>query len=134
MDKSGNKHGARLDEEMRRESEGLTRSGGPVRARPWDDPEPIDTDTGRDPTATLDDRRGAPPGLTPREVEERSEFAAALAGVQYPASPGTLAEHARGSGAPDGAVDRLAHLPDRSYQALPEVVRDLGIGHEDRRV
>ncbi|ROO86391.1 uncharacterized protein DUF2795 [Actinocorallia herbida] len=134
MDKSGNKHGARLDEEMRRETRPLTRSGGPVRSRPWDDPEPIDTDTGRDPTATLADLRGAPPGLSPQEVEERSAFASLLAGIRYPASPGSLATHVRDAGGPDVAVDRLSQLPERSYHALPEVVRDLGIGHEDRRV
>ncbi|MCD0451699.1 DUF2795 domain-containing protein [Actinocorallia sp. API 0066] len=134
MDKSGNKHGFRLDDEMRRETEGLTRSGGPVRTRPWDDPEPIDTDTGRDPTATLDDRRGAPPGLTPQEVQERSAFASLLAGVRYPATPGTLTAHARKAGAPDVALTRLSQLPDQAYLALPQILRDLGIGHEARRV
>ncbi|MDX6743977.1 DUF2795 domain-containing protein [Actinocorallia sp. A-T 12471] len=134
MDKSGNKHGVRLDEEMSRESEPLTRGADPPHTRPWDYPEPIDTDSGRDPTATLNDRGGSPPGITPRDVQERSTFASLLAGVRYPATPGALAEHAREAGGPDYVVDRLSHLPDRSYGALPEVVRGLGIGHEDRRV
>jgi hypothetical protein len=131
-EKSG-KHGPKLDEEMRREAEGLMRSGGPTHPKPWNDPEPVDTDTGRDPTSTLHDRRGAPPGMTPDDVEERSAFASILAGVQYPASPGELADHAAEGGAPDVMVARLKRLPGKSYEGLPGIVRDLGIGHEERR-
>lgn len=131
-EKSG-KHGPKLDEEMRREAEGLMRSGGPTRPQPWNDPEPVDTDTGLDPTSTRIDRRGAPPGMTPQEVEERSAFASVLAGVQYPAGPDDLAHHAEEAGAPDTVVNRLSRLPGESYDGLPEIVRDLGIGHEERR-
>ncbi|GAA2735719.1 DUF2795 domain-containing protein [Actinocorallia aurantiaca] len=131
-DKSG-KHGPKLDEEMHREAEGLTRSGGPTHPQPWNDPEPVDTDTGVDPTATRADRRGAPPGMTPRDVEERSTIASVLAGVNYPASPRELADHAASTAAPDNVVSRLSRLPGESYDGLPEIVKDLGIGHEERR-
>jgi hypothetical protein len=131
-DKSG-KHGPKLDDEMRRETRELRRSGGSTHTQPWNDPEPVDTDSGLDPTATLADRRGAPPGMTPRDVEERSAVASALAGVDYPAEPGRLAEHAASAGAPDAMVDRLSRLPAKSYHGLPDIVRDLGIGREERR-
>ncbi|GAA0950730.1 DUF2795 domain-containing protein [Actinocorallia libanotica] len=133
MAEKSDKHGPKLDEEMRRESEGLTRTGSSTHPQPWNDPEPVDTDSGLDPTAHLTDRRGAPPGMTPQDVEARSEVASVLAGVQYPAQPRELADHAAQSGAPDVVVSRLSQLPGKSYEGLPDIVRDLGIGHEERR-
>ncbi|WP_106399021.1 DUF2795 domain-containing protein [Actinocorallia populi] len=133
MSDKSDKHGPKLDDEMSRESEGLTRSGGPTHPQPWNDPEPVDTDTGLDPTSTRLDRRGAPPGMTPQDVEERSAVASVLAGVQYPAGPDELADHAAQSGATDVVVSRLSRLPGKSYDGLPDIVRDLGIGHEERR-
>ena len=133
MAEKSDKHGPKLDEEMRRESEGLTRTGSSTHPQPWNDPEPVDTDSGLDPTAHLADRRGAPPGMTPQDVEARSEVASVLAGVQYPAQPRELADHAARSGAPDVVVSRLSRLPGKSYEGLPDIVRDLGIGHEERR-
>ncbi len=90
-DKS-DKHGPRLDDEMKHETEGLLRGDGPTHAEEFKDPEPVDTDTGRDPTSLGTARPGAaPPGMTPRDVVERSAMAQVLAGVDYPASPRALA-------------------------------------------
>ena len=102
MAEKSDKHGPKLDEEMQRESEGLTRTGSSTHPQPWNDPEPVDTDSGLDPTAHLTDRRGAPPGMTPQDVEARSEVASVLAGVQYPAPPRELAAHAAPSGGAGG--------------------------------
>jgi hypothetical protein len=128
------KHGARLDEEMKHETEGLVRGGGPTHAHPWRETEPIEPDTGRDPTS-LDTGRpgGAPPGMTPDDVEERSAVARVLAGVRYPATPGSLGEHAAGEGATDMTVKALERLPERPYGSFAEVTDELGHGHETRR-
>jgi hypothetical protein len=128
------KHGARLDEEMKHETEALLRGGGPTRAERGRDPEPVETDTGRDPTS-LDTGRpgGAPPGMTPDDVEERSAVARVLAGVRYPATPGSLVEHAAEEGATDVTVTALERLPERSYGSFAEVTDGLGYGHETRR-
>ncbi len=134
MGSQSDKHGSRLDEELQHETEGLVRGGGPTHAEPFKDPEPVETDTGRDPTTARPAREpGAPPGMTPRDVEERSAVAQVLAGVEYPATPERLAAHAAHAGAPDVTVAALESLPDRAYVGLADVADALGYGHEMRR-
>jgi hypothetical protein len=48
MDRSSNKHGSRLDDEMKHEVEGQMRAGRPTRAEEWHDPEPIETEDSPD--------------------------------------------------------------------------------------
>jgi uncharacterized protein DUF2795 len=132
-DKSG-KHGPRLDDELKHETEGLIRGNGPTHAEGFKDPEPVDTDTGRDPTSFGTARPGAaPPGMTRRDVAERSAIAQVLAGMDYPATPRQLAAHARDRGAPDIAVAALERLPERPYRGFAEIAEHLEQGHEDRR-
>jgi hypothetical protein len=132
-EKSG-KHGPRLDDEMKHETEGLVRGDGPSHAEEFTDPEPVDTDTGRDPTAIGTARPGGtPPGMTPRDVAERSAMAQILSGVDYPATPRALAVHALDRGAPDIAVTALEQLPERQYRNFGEVARQLGERYEERR-
>jgi hypothetical protein len=128
------KHGPRLDDQMKHETEGLVRGGGPTHAEQWRETEPVETDSGRDPTALGTGRPGgAPPGMTPRDVEDRSAVARVLAGVRYPVPPRSLAEHAARQGAPDVTVTALEHLPERPYASLAAVTDELGYGHENRR-
>lgn len=132
-DQSG-KHGPRLDDELKHETEGMVRGEGPTHAEEFKEPEPVETDTGRDPTARGTARPGAaPPGMTPRDVEERSALARVLAGVDYPATPRQLAAHALDGGAPDIAVETLERLPERTYADFAEVAEHLDQGHEERR-
>lgn len=132
-DKTG-KHGARLDEEIKHETEGLVRGGGAAHAGRGRETEPVETDAGHDPTSLDTGRPGAaPPGMTPDDVEERSAVARVLAGVHYPATPKVLAGHAAGEGAPDVTLTALERLPERSYGSLAEVTDELGYGHETRR-
>jgi hypothetical protein len=134
MGEKSDQHGPRLDDELRHETEGLVRGTGPTHAEPGNDPEPVETDAGRDPIAPLTGRDvGAPPGMSPNDVETRSAYAKVLAGVRYPATSAELAASAAGEGAPDPAVRALETLPDRSYGGLPEVVEALGLGHEEDR-
>jgi Protein of unknown function (DUF2795) len=132
-DKSA-KHGARLDDQLRHETEGLVRGNGPTHAQQGNDPEPVETDTGRDPTAAGTSREvGTPPGMTVSDVQNRSAFAKLLAGVRYPATPERLSAHVAEEGAPEVAVRALGGLPDRDYAGLPDVMDALGYGHETER-
>jgi hypothetical protein len=134
MGDQSDKKGPRLDDELKHETEGMIRGGGPTHAEPFTDPEPVETDTGRDPTSIRNARSGGtPPGMTPRDVEDRSAFARVLAGASYPATPRELAEHAAEQGASDVAVAALEDLPDRPYERFADVVEALGYGHETRR-
>lgn len=135
MTHKSDKHGPRLDDQLRRQTEALRRSGSSTHAEPFREPEPVETDDGRDPTALgAAVSRGTPPGMTVRDVEERSAMARALAGVRYPASSATLADHAAAHGAPDDAVAALKELPEGPYHGFAEVSAALGYGHEARRV
>jgi len=134
MGDQSDKNGPRLDDELKHETEGMIRGGGPTRAERFRDPEPVETDTGRDPTSIRNSRSGGtPPGMTPRDVEDRSAIARVLAGANYPATPRELAWHAADQGAPDAAVTALEDLPDRRYERFAEVADALGYGHEIRR-
>jgi hypothetical protein len=132
MSHKSDKHGPRLDDEMKHETEGMVRGDGPTHAEEFKEPEPVETDSGRDPTGTSR-RGGAPPGMTPRDVENRSTLAQVLSGVDYPATPRRLAEHAADMDAPDVAVTALEELPNRTYTDLPDVLDELGHGREARR-
>jgi hypothetical protein len=41
MERGSNKHGPRLDDELKHETEGLVRSGHPTHAEEWKEPEPL---------------------------------------------------------------------------------------------
>jgi len=134
MSEKSDKHGFRLDDQLVRETEGLVRGGGPTRAERGNEPEPVETDTGRDPTAVRPAREtGTPPGMTAADVENRSAYAKLLAGARYPATPGRLSAHVADEGASDVTVRALAALPDRAYTGLPDVLDALGYGHETGR-
>lgn len=61
----------------------------------------------------------------PRDIEDPSMFARVLAGVGYPATPRSIADHATALGATHVAVAVL-ELPDRSYEDFGEVAEALG--------
>jgi hypothetical protein len=134
MSEKSDKHGPRLDEQLRRETEGLVRGGGPTRAGQGKEPEPVETDAGRDPTAAKTGRGGGtPPGMTAHDVEMRSAFAKVLAGARYPATPAELSAHVADEGAPEVAVRTLGDLPAHAYGGLPDVLEALGYGRETGR-
>jgi hypothetical protein len=133
MSEQSDKHGPRLDEQLQHETEGLVRGGGPTHVEPGLDPEPVETDAGRDPTAGTSRETGTPPGMTAYDVEMRSAFAKVLAGAPYPATPGELAEYVAQEGAPEVTVRTLEGLPDGTYEGLPDVLDALGYGRETER-
>ncbi|MGK5554302.1 DUF2795 domain-containing protein [Actinomadura kijaniata] len=140
MTDKNNKHNPRVDEQMGHETQGMVRGGHSTHAEEWRETEPVSTDTSWDPTApedpttlTTSRQEGAPPGMKPEDVEERSALARLLTGVRWPATPKDLVAHLDRPGAPDGAVAALENLPDREYENLADVAEELGYGRESRR-
>jgi hypothetical protein len=129
------KHGPRQDEALKRETEGLVRSGRSGRAEEWLDPEPSgedqpDVDFAPDATLT----GGIPEGLTPEGVEERSELAAHLGRGVYPAYRDELIDRLVENNAPGRLVTAVRDLPgDAQFANAGELASALGLGHETRR-
>src|SRR6266508_4837917 len=77
MERGSTKHGPRVDDAMEHEVRGIVQGGGTEgRVEEWRDPEPAGEDQ-PDVSPVLDDASrggGAPPGMTPEEVEGRSEL------------------------------------------------------------
>ncbi|MFP4451318.1 MAG: DUF2795 domain-containing protein [Rhodosalinus sp.] len=61
----------------------------------------------------------------PERAPSAADLERALAGIDYPAPPGRLADHARRRGAPE-AAEILESLPDREYRDAAEVARAFG--------
>ncbi|RFS81153.1 DUF2795 domain-containing protein [Actinomadura spongiicola] len=134
MPDKSDKHGAKLDEELSRETHGMVSGGHPTHAEEFKETEPFSDDYPADPTAaSAGNREGSPPGMSARDVEGRSALARMLAGVRYPARPNELVRHAAEGGAPDEAVERLRTLPKREYENVADVAEELGYGREERR-
>jgi hypothetical protein len=64
IERSSDKHGRALDEEMKKEVESLLRAGRPTRAEPWHDPEPIEDDDAPEELELIERRRAEVAGQT----------------------------------------------------------------------
>src|SRR4051812_2759758 len=76
MERGNTTHGPRLDEQMKHEVRGIVQSGVDTHTDEFRDPEPSGEDQpgiSRIPTGVYE-RAGAPVGMTPEEVEERSRL------------------------------------------------------------
>ena len=134
MPDKSDKHGAKLDDEIGRETQGMVSGHHPTHAEEFKETEPFSNDYPADPTApAAGDREGSPPGMSAQDVEGRSALARMLSGVRYPARPNELVRHAAEGGAPDRAVDQLRTLPKREYENVADVAEELGYGREERR-
>lgn len=129
------KHGPRLDDQRKHETEGIIRGGGPTRAEEWTQPEPVrDSDEETVPRGHPPGHRpGIPEGITPLDVERRSTLAKWLSDAQWPADRDDLLAHADARLAPDSLVTSLRDLPDGEFHNVGEVARALGLGTERRR-
>lgn len=110
MQRGSDKHGARVDEALQAEVNGLVRSGRDNRAD-WNSPEPSgedQPDVDLVPNGTLSG--AVPAGMTEDDVEHRSELASFLGRV-WPATRDELIEVARGNQAPGSVIDDLERLP-----------------------
>ncbi|MDP9870052.1 MULTISPECIES: DUF2795 domain-containing protein [Streptosporangium] len=129
------KHGPRVDEEQKHETEGVVRGTGPTHAEEWADPGGM-----VDPEEEAAPRRyppghapGTPEGITPTAVERRSALAKWLSDAHWPSDRDELLAHAETKLAPDAIVESLRDLPDGEFHNIGEVARALGLGAERRR-
>jgi hypothetical protein len=137
MERGNSKHGPILDEVMEREVRGLLQ-GQPTsgRTEEWHDPEPSGEDQ---PVAAefaepeMDQRGGAPTGISVVETEQRTRFAAYLSRSLFPADRQRLRDAAVANHAPDDVLALLDRLPDGEYRNLAEVWAATGGGSEQTR-
>jgi hypothetical protein len=124
--------GPERDEQRKHETRGLVQGGRGTRAEEWHDPEPAGEDQPTGDTGIVpDDRRSAPAGMDPEDVEERSEIARFLGRSAFPGDRDSLLRIAERNSAPDQVLAELRRLPgDERFVNLQAVARAIGIGTE----
>jgi Protein of unknown function (DUF2795) len=135
VERGSDKHGARQDEQLAHEVEGLIRGGHSTHAQEWKDPEPSGEDQPDADLAPQGTLEGAvPEGMSATDVEERSELATFLGKDVYPAERQALLERATANAAPERVLRRLEQLPeDRRYENVQDIWSTLGGGVEQHR-
>jgi len=125
----------RLDEQARRDTEGMIRSGRSTRSDESLDAEPVGEDqveVDRAPGGEV--TGGIPPGMSPIDVTQRAEVARFLGKEVWPADSATLVEQARGLNAPDSVIDQLTALPQGEvFENLNQAWEAIGHQVETRR-
>ena len=133
-ERGSDKHGRLLDEELKHEVEGVVRSGHSTHAHEWSDPEPSaegDPDVDLAPHGSL--TGGVPPGITPEDVEGRSELAQHLPPSAFPATAQALRGYAEENQAPARVLALLQHAPaDQEFPTVGALWEALGGGREER--
>ncbi|NRQ35028.1 DUF2795 domain-containing protein [Nonomuraea sp. NN258] len=134
MERGSDKHGPRLDDQQKHETEGMVRGGGTTHAEEWKEPEAMPV-PGEETASSYPPGHepGTPEGITQRGVDIRSELAKWLSDAHWPATKDELLQHAENMDAPDEIADMVSSLPDRSYINVAEVAKTLGLGVEKRR-
>ncbi|MFF4777385.1 DUF2795 domain-containing protein [Microtetraspora fusca] len=135
IQRGSDKHSPRVDDEQKHETEGLTRGGGTTHAEEWKEPEPTqraeeDLQPGRRPPGH---EPGTPIGITPADVERRSNLAKWLSDAEYPANRENLLAHAEEKSAPDAVIEAVRQLPELKFHNVGEVAEALGLGVERHR-
>jgi Protein of unknown function (DUF2795) len=126
----------REDEQLAHETEGLVRSGHPTRVEEFRDPEPAGEDqpTGDEHLMGPGREPGTAPGLTPDDVETRSEIARFLDRAALPGGRDDLLASAEQNQATQRVLDLLGRLPaDTQFENMQDVARALGLGTEEHR-
>jgi hypothetical protein len=134
MERGSDKHGPRLDDQQKHETEGLVRGGGSTHAEEWKGTEAMPGPGEGSPQSYPPGREpGTAEGITQHGVDVRSDLAKWLSDAHWPAKKGELLRHARQADAPDQVADMVESLPDRRYANIAEVAEALGLGVEKRR-
>jgi hypothetical protein len=132
-ERGSDKHGARVDEQLEHEVDGMLRGAGPTHAEEWRDPEPAGEDQPAVGVAVGRDG-GPPPGMSDGDVDDRAELATHLGRAAFPADAAALQAHLAADDAPDRLRDLLRDLPrGRAYRNVGEVWDALGRPKEDTR-
>jgi hypothetical protein len=136
MERGNNKHSARLDDQMEHEVQGMMKAERPTRAEEWKEAEPAgedQPDPGRH-EVTDEHQPAVSPGLTPEDVELRSQIAIALPRAVFPADESGLLAHLVDDNAPDRLRQLISQLPSgQVFNQVSEVVEALGLHKEDHR-
>jgi hypothetical protein len=135
VERGSDKHGHRLDEQMKHEVEGMMRSGHSTHANEWADPEPSgedEPDVDLAPNATLSG--GVPEGMTADEVEGRSELARHLPPSAFPGTAERLRAYAVENEAPAAVLEQLENVPaGHEFVNVGELWAAVGGGREEER-
>ncbi|MDT3397911.1 DUF2795 domain-containing protein [Streptomyces sp. B1866] len=119
MQRGSDRMSPHRDDEMKRELQGLLRSGHPTRVEEWHDPEPAADD---DPELHTPRVPAAGGGADPLAYE----LARHVGRRPFPARRGTLLRALHEHHAPDRLVDLVKELPpDVTYGSVHEVADDL---------
>lgn len=139
MQRRSDKHGPRVDEEMTREISGALGQGHTgARAEEWRQAEPAGEDQPEisvTPHRAVGDRRtGTPKGMSPSDIDQRSELARHLSVSALPGDREVLLASARENDAPASIIAELDRLPpDTEFQTVSEVWAALGHSNEQER-
>lgn len=124
-----------MDEDLAQEVRGLVQSGTDNRVEEARDPEPPGEDQ---PSASWvpggTQTGGAPPGMTPDEVEQRSTLGRYIPMASLPGDRERLLAGARTLNAPDEVLAELGRLPEgEKYETVNQIWAALGHHNEERR-
>ncbi|SDR15357.1 DUF2795 domain-containing protein [Thermostaphylospora chromogena] len=135
--RGSDKHGRRLDEQQKHETQGIVQGGDDSRVEEWKEPEPR-TASGEEGLAPASyppaHEPGSPEGMSSEDVDLRSAVARWISGTHaFPADRRTLVERAQERFAPDLVLSALRALPDRTYRNVEDIADELGFGGSARR-
>jgi hypothetical protein len=130
MERGNTKHNPRLDDAMEHEVREVLHSGSRGEGR---DPEPVVGDDQELAAGILPG--GAPAGMTPEEVEQRSELGRYIPLSALPGNRDELVVAAHVLLAPDHVLDKLAMLPSDGtrYRTVAQIWAALGHPNETKR-
>ncbi|MBC9717431.1 DUF2795 domain-containing protein [Streptomyces sp. TRM66268-LWL] len=125
-----NKTGPLRDDEIKKRMQGELKGGHSTRAWEEFDLQPSGEDQPRTDRSPHTETRGStPPGMTPEDVELRTELAQHLGRSVFPADRGQVVGMLRETHAPDRLIDIAGQLPaDRKYGTVREMLQALGRG------
>lgn len=135
MERGSDKHSPMRDDELKHETQGLTRGAHGTHAEEWKDPEPSgedQPDSDLSPEGTL--HGGTPAGMTADDLEGRAEIATYLGKDAYPMVREQILDLVMDRQAPDRVVDLVRRLPSgREFHNVNEVWAAVGGGVEGER-
>jgi Protein of unknown function (DUF2795) len=133
MERGSTEHSPRLDDQLKHEDESITRSGQPAHTEEWRQSEPFEeAPLGEE--LPEGEAPGTPAGMTPADVERRSEIARWLEPHKFPSDRATMLDYLQREGAPDEVIGAIAILPARrTFDRTGDVIRALGIPTERGR-
>jgi hypothetical protein len=136
MDRGNAKHGPFRDDAMAHDVQGYVRAGRDTRAEEWKSPEPPAEDLPELPGAGARRPVTTPgSGMSPLDVEERSELARWLGRAVFPAGRDEVIDYLHAKYAPERVVaEVMAASPDARFGSSGELWRALrGSDHVESR-